>query len=225
MIPNHVEVFSIHILKAAGTSFYHTLNDVYGSEQVWRLDMPLQDDIIKKDGQPTILHEIPTTVKIVHGHFSYHKLNQNLYISPQAQFITWLRHPIERILSHYDYLVSQLQTWLPKENHTILYTMQKSLLEFAARPGNKNKMSQFLQGLPLEQFAFVGIVEHYADDLQQLAQKLHWQHTPYKYTNKTEQKTQQHQIPTHVLEQLAEWNQADIDLYQQAIELRKKRTA
>lgn len=218
---HQLQLVSVHIPKTAGTSFRNTLKAVYGEQQVARLDITLEKEDIRLNEQPWQGRRLPRTVQVVHGHFSP-TLFYKYFRTSEASFITWLRHPVERVLSNYYYLVKRLQEELQEEKKglNILSKLQRSLEEYAAAPINQNRMAKFLTGKPLSDFSFVGIQDHYGEDLQYLAEHLGWQHAPHFQHNVTGKK---YDLSPALRTQIAAWNEEDMHLYEQALELRQKR--
>ena len=100
--------------------------------------------------------------------------------------------------------------------------MQRTLLEYAAAEVNQNRMSKFLAGRSLREFAFVGIQEFYETELAAMGRQLGWEQPPIFYHNATEKKEALH---TAEYEAIAAWNAADMALYQEALSLRQQRLA
>ena len=221
-IKHQLQLISVHIPKCAGTSFRNSLKAVYGADSVVRLDISLQDERIRVNEENWESSKIPTKVKVAHGHFSP-ALFQKHFRSNDAPYITWLRHPVDRVISNYYYLAKRLAEELKEEEKglNILSKMQRTLLEYAADPLNQNRISKFLAGHTLEDFLFVGIQEFYEEDLQHLSSKLHWKDTPYFRHNITGTKRE---VDAAVRQQIADYNAADLECYEQALRLREKRS-
>jgi hypothetical protein len=229
IIAPNIQLLSFHIFKTAGTSFRNTLCDVYGNESVIRFDIPTLTKKITINETPINDYNLPLapSIRVLHGHFSYHDLRTFVhYPSQQTKKITWLRHPVERVISHYYYLHERFRAFLPVHQHKLLVPLQRSLLEYAQQPVNRNVMTHFLDGLTLQQLDFVGITEHYQTDLTRLAQTLGWNTDGWEayHHNATETK----QNPNHRLvnddtwAQIAELNQLDLELYHQALTIRQQ---
>ncbi len=127
---------SIHVPKTAGTSFQLVLQQIAGNG-LW-LD----------DRAPA---EPPDWATCVHGHApASHRLRQ----FPDAPLVCWLRHPVDRVLSHYRYWAER-----PDPNHPLcvrMHELQMSPVEFAEMlPAVQRSMLD----VDLARFDFVGIVE------------------------------------------------------------------
>lgn len=185
-----------------------------------RLDITLEAEKIRLNESDWNGPRLAKNVTVAHGHFSpmlFHKY----FRETEADFITWLRHPVERVISNYYYLVKRLEEELEEEKKglNILSKLQRSLEEYASAPLNQNRISKFLVGRPLEDFAFVGIQEHYEEDLQRLAQLLDWPTAPLFKHNITGKR---YDVSAEARQQIAAYNEADMILYEKGLELREK---
>ncbi len=217
-----LQLLSLHIPKTAGTSFYSTLEESYGFSKVSRFDIKPNIDQILLNHLPYTESVLPSTFEVLHGHFAIDKMYSLFPASQQYPMITWLRHPVERVLSNYFYLKERLQFFMKEheQNRAILDKMMKTIEEFAATPINQNRMSSFTAAKPLEDFLFVGIQEFYQEDLTYLGQLLK-RHLVAFEVNKTAKK--ESQIDPSIIQMIEHYNAADMALYAQALELRKQR--
>ncbi|PSR12089.1 MAG: hypothetical protein DA408_14370 [Bacteroidetes bacterium] len=223
-IGTQLKLISVHIPKTAGTSFRNTLCAVYGQTAVARLDIHLEDEQIRLNEQDFEALDLPRRVRVVHGHFSPKLLEKYFQIDPTTPVITWLRNPVERVVSNYYYLQSRLQEELREEEKglNILSKMQRTLLEYAAAEVNQNRMSKFLAGRSLREFAFVGIQEFYETDLATMGHQMSWEQPPAFHHNATEKKEE---LSAAEYQAIAAWNAADMALYQEGLSLRQQRLA
>ncbi|MCB0704754.1 MAG: sulfotransferase family 2 domain-containing protein [Saprospiraceae bacterium] len=224
LIKNRLELVSIHIPKTAGTSFRGVLKEVYGEQEVIRLDIGLIKQELRINEVVFSKNKLSKNIRVAHGHFSPALLKAHFEIAPEVPFITWLRDPIERVISNYFYLQKRLKEELEEEKKglNILSKMQRSLLEYAQSEINQNRMSKFLEGIELEELFFIGIQDYFAEDLQFIAQKLQWppiQELKYNITGRKND-----QVSPEERQQIADLNQKDVALYEKALSLRSKRT-
>lgn len=217
-----LRLISVHIPKTAGTSFRNTLRQVYGAQEVIRLDIGLvrQETRINE-----LIYEdpgLPAGTSVIHGHFSYPLLTGRFAIDPAVPVITWLRDPVDRVISNYYYLARRLEEELDEEGKglNILKKMQRSLIEYARYEPARNRMTRFLEGLQLEDLRFVGLVEHYDEDLKRLSGLLAWPEYPVFSHNKTERDTTL--VSAAEIEEIRRLNAEDIMLYDRAMNLREK---
>lgn len=222
-IGNQLELLSFHIPKSAGTSFRNMLRDVYGAEAVLRFDTPLRGGgKFRVEQQPFTGRTLPNRVRVLHGHFSWQHANSILELPPDIPKITWLRDPVERVVSNYFYLAKRLREILDEEGRgiNILTKMERSLTEYAQAEINQNRMSKFLEGLDLKDFRFVGILENMEEDLQHMAGAMGWTIQEAYQHNATGKRKREITAEERAIIEAS--NAKDLALYQQALELRKQ---
>lgn len=222
-----MELISVHIPKTAGVTFRSLLHSMYGKAAV-RLDYgdrvldPASTFQTDRSAWQAEAHRevasLPGTVRVVHGHFCAEKYADAF---PEARWIVWLREPVARLVSHYHYWRN-----LSPTSHTLhrrLLDERLSLLEFARLPAMQNILADvFLGGLPLERFAFVGVQEHFAADLERLARRMGWTLPPVVgEENRNARPDYQTRLPgPGERAEIAALNAADVALYRRACERR-----
>jgi hypothetical protein len=216
---SNLELISIHIPKTAGTSFRNILKDVYGDKNVVRLDIPNNVELNKKKFEG---NKLDPEIRVVHGHFSYKRLTEAFEIQKDIPVITWLRDPATRVISNYYYLDMILRKELDEERKglNILLKMEKSLLEYASTKVNRNRIWKFMKGMAIEDLFFVGLTEHYEEDLKYLGQKLGWKKHKIFQHNPTADKPE---VDQETIDRIKELNSKDYKIYNRALELRKER--
>lgn len=222
-IGNKLELLSFHIPKSAGTSFRNMLRDIYGPETVLRFDTPLRGGgKFRVEQQPFTGRALPNRVRVLHGHFSWPFVSDILELPPGIPKITWLRDPVDRVVSNYFYLAKRLREILDEEGRgvNILTKMERSLTEYAQAEINQNRMSAFLEGLDLTDFRFVGILEYMEEDLPAMAERMGWD-IPKAYRHNATGKRKR-EISPEERATIEACNAEDTALYQRALELRQK---
>lgn len=214
-----LELISIHIPKTAGTSFRNILKEVYGSKNVVRLDIPNNVELNSKEFKDKSLDP---DIKVIHGHFSYKRLTKAFEIPKEIPVITWLRDPAIRVISNYYYLDMILRKELDEERKglNILLKMEKSLLEYASTKVNRNRIWKFMKGIDLEELFFIGLTEHYNEDLEHLGQLLGWKKYKIYKHNPTADKPE---VDQETIERIKELNSEDYKIYNRALQLREER--
>lgn len=215
------ELLSLHIPKTAGVSFKYILQSVYGKKSVARFDIKRAG--VEVNSKAYHSNQLPN-VQVLHGHFIYEDLISTFEIPKDIKKVTWLRHPVKRVISNYYYLESHLNKLIGKKNErqNLLKRMQKTLLEFSRIESNRNRQSKFLKSIELDEFDFVGITENFEKDLGKLAEILNWHTIPKTvHRNKTKSGEKPDNFDLEVLQEIAELNRMDMDLYEKVLELRK----
>jgi len=222
-IAGNIELLSMHIPKTAGTSFFLILQQVYGKNGVMRMDYRLAFDRFIVQGKPYNSETLPNETRVLHGHLNYKIISKYLDLNEDVKIITWLRNPVERVISDYYYMLERLKdSFVVDPLHpSILGRMTKSLLEFAQVNNEQNKISKYLQGMHLNDFYFVGIVESLDEDMKELSKRLHWQEVKTIRQNITRKKPSS--VSADVYEAIKSMNHKDWEIYQLALAMRKKR--
>jgi hypothetical protein len=98
-------------------------------------------------------------------------------------------------------------------------------MEYARKPGRRDRMSKFLQGISLTDLFFVGITEHYLEDLKILGRLLSWRDVESAYfQNNKKYPVYGAGVSREEREEIAELNKKDVELYQEAVLLRSRRS-
>ena len=110
-------------------------------------------------------------VDCIHGHFlpvKYLPLAETI----PCTFVTWLREPLARLVSHYHYWQRSYDPASPQTSplHRRVVEEKWSLRQFCLAPELRNVYTEFLWGFPVERLDFVGISEFYSEDLRYFSQ-------------------------------------------------------
>ncbi|MEQ9332747.1 hypothetical protein [Thalassobaculum sp.] len=162
-------IVSVHIPKAAGTSLRIALERRLGR----RLLLDYNDRPLRRTPKfearrarraaavRAKADRLLRRYRAVHGHFAASKY---LPLGPQARFAVFLREPVARTLSHYRH-------WrrMPDAPNPIARRIFKQKLgpgDLAEMPEYRWIYADFLGGMTLDDFAFVGIAEEYETSLE-----------------------------------------------------------
>lgn len=220
-IANNIELVSLHIPKTAGTSFRSILLENVSERNFAKVDI-FNSGRIKVNDQYFSGNKLHRKVKAIHGHFPYRVLHDRFAIAPNAQLITWLRNPVERVLSNYYFLKSILQARInEQEDENLLERFGKTLEEFVSHPENQNVMSNFLEEAPLESFAFIGIQDEFETELVRLKNTMNWV-VANKEHNTTQNKRSKMDHSLETIAFIEKHNQRDIELYNKVLKLNGK---
>lgn len=220
-----IELLSVHIPKTAGTSFRKTLKEVYGEKAVIRVDLPPKSQVDPEDPFLPLNKRLKSDVRVLHGHYNAARIKE-FYpgIPADVRMITWVRDPVNRVISNYYYLRQRIREEIDKSptlNIGITNRMVKTLMEYAIQDVARDRMSKFLAGTAVEDFIFVGVQEHYTEDLRYLAKLLEWKSFTEYHHNVTEDKYSE--ISDEIKAEIRALNQADWELYRHALELSAQR--
>ena len=221
----------LHVPKAAGSSFVKILHSNY-SESV-RFDVSAGgryvDNLeILREMSPARKDEL----RVVYGHlpFGVHEL-----LPQQSQYISILRNPIDRIVSHYYFVREQPKHYL----HSAVVGQNLSLAEYvqSGLSGElTNGMTRLLSGRPSQDslrghdpcteedffaavrhihhhFSAVGIVEQYDRSLSLFCRMFGWKNTARTRLNVTRSRVALSSLDNRTLRIIEEHNAYDLELY------------
>lgn len=221
-----MKFISVHLPKTAGSSFRSSLEVLFGD----RLHKDYQGSGIALSSLErnrkilteslTLPKENPKSFDCIHGHFppaKYLLLND---IEPLT-FITWMREPIARMISHYNYWQRAYDSEKSAPHHKQVIEENWSLEEFCLNERFRNIYSKYLWGFPLEYFDFIGITEHYEKDFRYFTKKYFNTELPIKRENAS-QRTDTIKFNPETLETIKKFHSKDIELYQRALNIRKQ---
>ena len=221
-----IPIISLHLPKTAGTSFVYTLKNYFG-EKIFLdySDLPISISIqarAKSAIQKSL--EIADSGllgwKCVHGHFLPFKY---LLLSTHTKlhFITWMRHPLYRAISHYNYWQKTYdpRTSLPHQKKVIEGCW--SLEDFCFSNEYRNLYSQYLWGFPLEYFKFIGVTEFFDEDFKFFTKK--WLSIDVKPT-RLNNSNPCFEVDHEFIKTFEEFHANDMNLYRRALEMRLLRS-
>lgn len=169
-VPMHDMIVFPHIPKCAGTSLSEGIASAVGSERIYfdydnNPGSPTSDHAIDPLGSMRRFHADRALLddkRIAYGHFHPAKYRK---IWPSARWMTVLRHPVDRVISHYYFW----KVYDPSATNPVRHYLHRhrlSLIEFASLPYSRSfYRGLFFSGLERSDFAFVGR----ADDLDAVA--------------------------------------------------------
>ena len=141
-----------------------------------------------------------------------------------VRFVTWLRDPVERLASNYCH-------WKSAEKAEHAWPLwqkcldeQWSLERFCFCPELQDIYSQFLWGFPLHRFAFIGITEHFSEDLAFFSNTFLGAPAAEYHANVGSEAGR----PTYVTDRelrraIESFHKRDVALYRRAVEMRRSR--
>lgn len=197
-------VVSVHFPKAAGSSLKFQFEQLLG-DQVF-LDYG-SDPLIDASREST---EFPSEKALVHGHFHPAK-----YASTEAYRLTFLRHPVDNLISIYYYWKG-----LAEPGHALharFLHERPSVLEFANYSGISTLMSETYFGhFDMRQFDFIGFYEDRSAGLQRVADDLGVPLLPEVHKNETSDTAERRELEADVSlrRQLTDRLAADVAFYE-----------
>ncbi len=199
-------IVSLHLPKAAGTSLKSQFTALLGNA----VHTDYRHDPLTPAGAESA--EFPMGKRVVHGHF-----RASRYASSQAYFITFLREPVDNLISIYFYWSTFRRPG--HELHARFLRDRPSPLEFATYPGIQRLMSEtYFGGFDMNRFDFIGFHDTRDQDLLRLARILKLNFRPRVHENKTAASSERRQIESDaaMIGQLRRKLTDDIDFYDAA---------
>lgn len=164
-------VVAVHIPKTAGTSLRSALAGGFG--EGLRLDYDDRPLTLPRWQRQRLAlgHALrhagrPLEARCIYGHFLPLKYRWRR----GAEFITWLRDPVQRVVSRYHhYLRDCAAGEIAHARWGLVPGL--SLEAFCRLPHYQNLYAQYLWGFGLGNFDFIGFVERFPEDLARLAER------------------------------------------------------
>ena len=209
----HTQYLSIHIPKTAGVSIRNILKEHFGPGFVlyyWEFT----------DAWGRVVDQVPPDATCVHGHY---QTDQLIGVFPQAKLITWVRDPVERVISSYYHRLRD-----PDPRHPVCHELHRrklSVTEYAALPLVRNEMTQFFGSKKPMDFHFIGIVEEFDQSLAMMARLLGMPEASPRRDNVNPEKIPgRYQVDAMVRREIQSLNEQDADLYADCVRLWRHRS-
>jgi len=224
-------LISVHMPKTAGTSFTESLRGHFGDRlhlayadrplhrPAWRRNLQAATRALAQAASP----HVGAKCACVHGHFL--PLAYRWVRAPApVRFVTWMRNPVERLVSHYEHWRREA----PPPNTDLLHRRMLdedwSLETFAFRPELRDVYSVFLWGFPVNRLDFIGITEHYDDELAYFGRTFLGADLEGATKRRNPARSgSRYAIETPLRQRIEAFHARDTQLYRQALALRDKR--
>jgi hypothetical protein len=231
--PEEAVIF-INITKCAGTTL---------TEWVIKKIFPRRQRLLFYDGDTralvSLLQEMPVRrkeqLRCIAGHFAF---GIHQFLPQRARYITLLREPVERVVSHFyfarrtrrHYLHEQvregaisLKDYVEKLENIEMDNGQTRILAGIGHGGRFGHCTQQMldtaKGNLQQYFAAVGVSERFDDFLRLVNHRLGWGIPRYKIKNAGHDRPQVQDVDAETRAAIIEHNQLDIELYRYAAEL------
>jgi len=230
---------SIHIPKTAGTSFAKALAEAWAPGEFFADYQHERDHarLVEKGVAPLDTHSawltaglpqiawryrrdrchFPKATTLVHGHFPWRKYHP-LLTWRKTFYIVWIRDPFARAVSNYYY-------WQLFDPETVRDPLVKLVLEekwsledFLFHPAMRDYQTMTLSGLPRNRIDFIGVTEHFSEDLACLSRKIGRPFAPH--VENVGHAAKAMVSNTHLRARFAAYHDQDTELYRYAQRLR-----
>ena len=200
-------ILSVHIPKTAGVSFRQILAELY------------REDILLKywqmtDARGRVVSHVPGHVRCIHGHFHPEALLPEF---PRAQLVTWVRDPVERVISSY-YHRLRSPDWLHPVDRE-LHARKLSLVEFAALDLMRNEMTRYFGAKQPGDFAFIGQTERFESSLDEFLRRFGFGRIRARRENcNPGRMAERYPVDDRTRQEIAALNEQDIRLHGKILE-------
>jgi hypothetical protein len=217
-------IISVHLPKTAGTSFAAALDTRFRTRFLRDYsDFPIntpQPERNRAALQASLRNAESdfADVACIHGHFLPIKYLLLVH-KREVKFVTWMRHPVERVLSHFYHWKRSYSPRSPL--HRRVVEEDWSIERFCLGSEVRNLYWQFLWGFPIHYFDFIGITEFYEDDLAYFSQHYLGAYMQAKRLNIRNHSA--YEIDRSFRNEIEAFHDRDMELYRNALEKRLSR--
>ena len=206
MKDNDLEFVFLHIHKTGGKSISAALKQEFGESfcRINRSYLQRNDEQRVEMG----MRNFTSQTKVLSGHLRYEDFAHLL--NPDTKVITWLREPVDRVISHYHWNRQRMKDGKGD------FDLEMDLIEFASTRAGSNWMSFMLEGLSLEDLYYVGFLESMEEDFARLARSQGWKNANVPHLNQGRERTKLDPASQEERSIIKAHNSQDLDLYQKA---------
>jgi len=220
-------LLSMHIPKTAGMSLRTAFEKRFGNALLlayprvdWAQSLfPLGSrKSLDEQGQESVLALCrQRDVQCIHGHFPMPAL-QSLF--PEAMCITFLRDPVQRVISSYDHKVRKSEWAKTGQGPTYMapgFSERMSFESFISAPDMRNVYEQFGVLDCLESLTFIGLTEQYERSLRLLERRVPGLGPlSCEKVNVHEKYFRRDDVTPEMMARVRELNDADVQIYEAA---------
>ncbi len=206
-----LEMVFLHIPKCAGTSMVLSLWKEYGKKNCERLDIKIAQKAVFIDDRPAKLTDLAHNTRVLHGHFRWDHLNELVHIPKDIKVFTWIREPLQRMISNYNYLTDVLKGYIPEHRYGLYLRMARSFEEFIEIPRNQNILHRFIRDTDPQIFDLIGDTKEYNADFDRLTKLYHWKPKQALQANKSASRMPE--LSAELIQRVRELNHKDFEIY------------
>jgi hypothetical protein len=223
-------IISVHLPKTAGKSFEAALQTRFGASLLEDYsDFPMNTPKYERTRaaiQQSLINAAAgfPGVECIHGHFlpvKYLLMAERRAIT----FITWMRDPVQRLLSNYFYWRRTYEPATAQRLHRRVVEEDWSLERFCLGAEMRDMYAEFLWGFPVDNFAFIGVTEFYDEDLAYFARRFLGITVEPQRLNVGEAEGRQYELDGALRLEIEKVHKRDVELYRMALRRRLTRPA
>jgi hypothetical protein len=222
-------LISVHLPKTAGLSFAAALKEYFGYPAFLNdyNDWPINTPPMKRKFQALkhFFFDKPSDyngIDCIHGHFlplKYAGLQRKM----EMKFVTWMRDPVQRVISHYHYWKRSYDPVKSPVLHRRMVEEEWSLERFCLGREVQNIYKTFLWGFPLKKFDFIGISEFFKEDLAWFGRHMLDINIKPRRENVGNHNGEPYRLDPLLERKITDHHKVDYEIYRFALRLRKKR--
>lgn len=204
-----LELIFIHIHKTGGKSVSEVLHQHFGKHYA-----RINRSYLRRQGSPRVemgMRQLDTSTRALAGHFKFGEIEH--LVTSETKLVTWMRDPVERVLSHHKWYNFQSQN----SGHGKTIDLE-SFLEMDVA---QNWMSKFLKGSSIEDYYFIGFLEEMSEDVSVLGKLLSDQPWQAVHVNQNPLRKVRQMVSHEIRQKIEDANQEDLELFERAKCLRR----
>ncbi len=230
--PPESPIFFLHIPKTAGSTLYRIIENHYPFAQIYTFWQTGTLDDFKRLNKTQRNH-----LQVVRGHVG---CGVDDYLPSGSRYFTFLRHPIERVISYYTFIRRSPKHYCFKQitqNNLDLEAFIRSKSDTLADNGQVRLLANLETGheIPFGKLTdkhlqqaknnlqtrieIIGLTEHFDETLFLLSRAFNWQNFYYARQNVSANHNKSHNLPKSTNDILVATNQLDLALYEFATQL------
>jgi hypothetical protein len=214
----------LHIPKAAGTTLHAIIEAEYGPDAVWNIDRRRWREAL------AAFAELPAAarqkVKVFKGHMEF---GLHRHLPFPARYLTMLRHPVDRVVSNYYYILRAPEHPFHEEMKQRPMSLREYVANGTQQDNGQTRLLSGAQDLPFlqctrvhletakanlrEHFAAVGLAERFDESLLLFQREFGWRRPYYTRKNVTENRPALRALPAGDLAVIESLNALDVELY------------
>ncbi|MEO0410086.1 MAG: sulfotransferase family 2 domain-containing protein [Cyanobacteria bacterium P01_A01_bin.135] len=212
----------LHVPKAAGTTMASILTGQYGEQTSYHTKRQAHQQM---EAMPEAQRR---QLRLIHGHmpFGLHR-----HLSQPWTYFTMLRHPVDRVISHYYYILNS-----PDHSGYPVAKAARDITDYVScgmQEQTNNVQTRHLSGIGgivkfgqctrehlelakhnLERhFVLAGTSEQFDATLLLLGQRLGWTPAPYPKLNVNLKRRKRDELPRRAIATIRQFNALDLELY------------
>lgn len=226
-----IALISIHIPKAGGTTLHKVIERQYPKQSTFTIDgLHVRESIEQFKSLP---REERARIQCLTGHMPF---GLHTYLSEPTTYITMLRDPIDRIISHYyfvkraprhylykevisrnmdleEYVSSGISSELNNGQVRLISGVEAVDTVFGHNPVSTDILEVAKRNL-CEHFIAVGLCERFDESLFLFSSLLGWKNIYYVKENVTQTRPSKQEIRLQTLKTIEKHNELDMELYE-----------